>query len=836
MFQNYLITALRNFSRHKLYSFINIAGLTVGLACAIFIILLVRDELSYDKWIPNIQNVYRIQGLWPSPGNASANIAASPAPFPVADAMLAEIPEVKAAAHLEHYRMTVATENRQFIDAVDVVSPNFFQIIQLPLVQGNPARVFAQPESVVISQSAARKYFGSTPAMGKTLHVVGGCNTGPEDNGCVPHEGTLMVTGVMRDLPHNTQLTGDVFFPNSSTADPMTQSRKRAWLRASGFGYVELQPDANLAHVKAELVALIDRDSDPKKIAGLNMTGSQYWMPTLGSFRDDHLSRYEDDGLTPAGSWTMVTGFAAIGVLILLVACFNFTNLATAQAMVRAKEISLRKVLGARRGQVAAQFLGESVLTALISLVLALSLTELLFSAFGRMVGKPIALHYLGDWPLTLGLVALAVLTGLIAGAYPALILSGFRPVSALRTSGAAAQGSGLVRTALVVLQFAVSIGLGIAALVVFEQTNFARSLSLGLDKDGVVVVAADSMTQGTRQSFIRALNADPVLKGAALSGDTPFTDGAVGAPVQMPGQTDIMQIRVHMIGPDFLSVYRIRLLAGRALSESRLLDIATGSTDTAWNVLINRTAAKQYFHSPDDALGKTFDIVYPANKAAPRQHLTIVGVTDDFKYSGGDGTVAGGLSNVVPTFYFDAPQNTNTVSVRVPANGVARALSAIDRIWHGFAPSVAIDRHFLDQDFQNLFAAQEKQERVFPFFVLVAIAIASMGLFGMAALSTERRTKEVGLRKTFGARTRDIVLLLLWQFSIPVLVANVIAWPVAYFYLRHWLDGYAYRISLNPLYFVGAGVAALIIAWATVIVHAAHVARANPIHALRYE
>ena len=834
MFHNYLITTFRTFARHKLYSIINVAGLALGLTCAIFIILLVRDELSYDRWIPGTENVYRIQGIWPSPDGKP--VKASPAPFPVADAMAAEIPEVKAAAHLEHYRMTVATGNRQFIDAVNVVSPNFFQIIQLPLVLGDAAHVLSQPESVVISESMARKYFGGAPALGKTLHVTGGCNLGPEDNGCIPHQGTLMVTGVMRDLPHNTQLAGDVFFPNSSAADPMTQSRKRAWLRASGFGYVALQPGADVAHVEAELVALVDRDSDPRKVAGLNLKGSEYWMPILGAFQGDHLSAYEDDGLTPAGSWALITGFAAIGVLILLVACFNFTNLATAQAMVRAKEISLRKLLGARRRQLTAQFLGEAVLIALISLALALSFTEMLLSAFDRMVGKPIALDFLCDWPLTLGLVALAVLTGLIAGAYPALILSGLRPVSALRTSGAAAQSSGLVRTLLVVLQFSVSIGLGIAALVVFEQTSFARALSLGLDKDDVVVIAADGMTQGTRQSFVRALDADPALKGAALSGDTPFTDGAVGAPVQIPGQVGTLQMRVHMIGPDFLSVYRIRLLAGRALSESRPLDIATGSTDRAWNVLINRAAAARYFPSPDDALGKSFDIVYPANKAAPRQHLTIVGVTDDFKYSGGDGTVAGGLANVVPAFYFDAPQNTNSVSVRVSANGMARALSAIDRIWHGFAPSVAIDRHFLDQDFQNLFAAQEKQARIFSLFVLIAIAIAAMGLFGMAALSTGRRTREIGLRKAFGARTRDIILLLLWQFSIPVLVANLIAWPVSYYYLHQWLEGYAYSITLNPFYFVGAGATAVLIAWATVIVHAAHVAKANPIHALRYE
>jgi len=828
MLHNYLITALRNFARHKLYSFINIVGLTVGLTCAIFIILFVRDELSYDKWIPNTQNVYRIRGFWHTPP-----VDAALAPFPVAGAAAAEIPEVRAAVHLEHYRMTVATQNRQFLDPVNVVSPNFFQIIRLPMVQGDPGRVFSQPESVVISESAARKYFGTDSAMGKTLHVVGGCKPGPGDNECPPHQGTLMVTGIMRDLPHNTQLAGDVFFSNSSAADPMTQSLKQAWLRANGFGYVALQPGANLAHVDAELVALVDRDSDPRKVAGLNMKGSDYWRPKLEPFRGDHFS---DDqfGLTPAGSWTMVYGIAAIGALILLVACFNFTNLATAQAMVRAKEISLRKLLGARRAQVAVQFLGESVLIALIALVLALSLTELLLPAFDRAAGKPVALDYLGDLPLTLGLAGLAVVTGLVAGAYPALILSGFRPVSALRTAGAAAQGSGLVRTSLVVLQFAVSIALAVTALVVFEQTSFARTLELGLDKDGMVVIAAGGMTPSTRQSFVRALDADPALKGATLSADPPFTTSTSYAPIEMPGQTGTMPFPVQVIGPDFLSVYRIRLIAGRTLSESRPLDIATGPSDKAWNVLINRTAAIRYFHSPEAALGKTLDLVYPANKLAPRQVMTIVGVTNDFKYDGGNGY--GGLRNIVPSIYFDAPRGTDVVSVRVPAGGVPPALSAIDRIWRGFAPSVAIDRHFLTQDFQNLFASEEKQEQLFSLFVGIAIFIAALGLFGLAAFSTERRTKEIGLRKTFGARTRDIVLLLLWQFSIPVLIANLIAWPVAYYYLRGWLESYAYRISLNPLYFVGAGAAALAIAWATVIVHAARVARANPVHALRYE
>ena len=824
MFHNYLITALRNFTRHKLYSFINIAGLTVGLTCAIFIILFVRDELSYDKWIPNTRNVYRVGGVWSMPGQKPFRGAGTP--YPVPDTALAEIPEVKAAVHFEDYAMTVSIGNRQFLDEARVVSPNFFQAIQLPLAQGDPAKVFAQPESVVISQSAARKYFGDAPALGRMLHVGGRCEFGDRnERGCAVRQASMMVTGVMRDLPHNTQLSGDVFIPSTSNADPMSQKRKANWLSSHRWGYVVLTPGADVAHVTAELAGMVDRHLDPRTRLNVNAKGSQVWTPFLTPFSDAHLSGDQYGGLTPAGSWAMVYGFSAVGVLILLVACFNFTNLATAQASVRAKEISMREVLGARRGQLAAQFLGESVLIALISLALAFSLTEVLLPAFDSMVAKPITLHYLGDWPLWLSLLGVALATGLIAGAYPAAILSGFRPVFALRSNAAGAQGSSLVRTSLVVMQFAVSIGLGIAALVVFQQTSFVRALDLGLDKDGMVVIAANSMTETTRQSLVRALDADPALKGAALSSDFPFTNSHSNDSVEAPGQSGTIQMNQMAVSPDFFSVYRIRLLSGRALSQAHAGDVASDGS-AAFNVMINRAGAKQFGLTPQSALGKT---AYLVGEVPARIRLTIVGVTDDFKFKGD-------REDVLPTIHSDVPHDTDFVSVRVPGGGAPQGLAAMDRIWHGFAPSVAIDRHFLDQDFQKLFAAQEKQARMFSLFVVIAIAIAAMGLFGLAAFSTERRTKEIGIRKSFGARARDIVWMLLWQFSIPVLAANLIAWPVAYFYLRDWLEGYAYRIDLNPLYFVGVGAGALVIAWATVFAHARRVAKTNPIHALRYE
>ena len=449
MFKNYLAIALRNLVRHKLYSFINIAGLAVGLACVIFIILFIRDEISYDKWIPGSDNLYRVENTINDPGLGSHR--GTQIPFPIPQAMLQQIPEVKAMTRLVPQSMTVITENHQFLEKVDVVDPGFFQVIRLPLVEGNPASVFAQPESIVLSQRTARKYFGDAPAVGKTVTItVQVCDSDRQN--CETRERPLVVTGIMRDLPHNTQLQADLLIANTSAADPMSQDDKKGWMWFTGWGYVQLAPGADPAVVVTKLKTIIDHSLDPQKMANIKIRGSELLTPHLAPFRDDHLSTDQyGGGMTPAGSWTTVYGFAAIGVLILLVACFNFMNLATARAMLRAREIGLRKCVGAARHQLIVQFLGESVLIALLALVLALVMVEVLLPVFDTFLGRPIALHYLSDWPLVMAILAIAILCGLLSGVYPALVLSGFRPATMLRGS-ASGSGSGLLRTSLVVL------------------------------------------------------------------------------------------------------------------------------------------------------------------------------------------------------------------------------------------------------------------------------------------------------------------------------------------------------------------------------------------------
>ncbi len=815
MFQNYLITALRNFTRHKLYSFINIAGLAVGLACAIFVILFIRDELSYDKWIPGTENLYRVDASLYSPGHGYEGMAY--VPFPVTTAMQAQIPEVAAQTHLIPLRMAISVGDRMFTELVDVVDPNFFRLIKLPFAEGDPTTALRQPESVVLSQEMARKYFGDKDALGRTVVLYA--------------SRPVIVTGVLRDLPHNTQFVADFVLPDTSRADGFPPAvLEKEWLGFGGYGYVQLAPGADKDAVLTKAAHILDGNIDGKRQMDVDFPGSKIIKLHLTRFRDVHLTPQENDGpvATAPGSWVVIYGSGTIAVLIVLIACFNFTNLATARALMRAREVSLRKVLGAQRRQLIVQFLGESIFTALLAAIVALALVEIFLPFFDGFIGRPIEFHYVADWPLTLGIFAIAILSGILGGLYPAFVLSGFRPATTLNSNSSGVGGAGLLRSSLVVLQFSVSIALGIAAIVVFAQINFARGLDLGFGRDNVVaIVRYGVQTDAASDSFVRALRESPDIIAASESELIPFRRGFDGH-AQVPGSPDVVNIESMMVDPEFPRVYGIRLLAGRYLSFSQAMDAnskAQPDVRDGQNVLINEAAARRFGFTESSAVGRT--IIARTGTRTPR--LTVVGVLGDTKFAGLQTTVQ-------PTIYYYDPAEVFWFSVRIKAGHTREALAFIDSTWHRFVPTRPIQRRFIGDDFEDLFAADRYQGAVFGIFVGIAIFIACLGLFGVAAFSSERRTKEIGVRKVFGARTRDIVRLLLWQFSIPVVIANVIAWPVAWYYLHHWLEGYAYRIALNPLYFVGVGLAALLIAWFTIIGHAIRVARSNPVHALRYE
>jgi putative ABC transport system permease protein len=829
LFPHYLVAASRNLVKHKLYSFINIVGLSVGLACAIFIVLFLRDELSYDRWIPQSSDLYRLELTFHLTGRPPWPLAT--APFPVLRAMQEEIPEVKATAHLLPEPMTVTVGNRQFFETVAVVDPGFFQVVRLPLVEGDPASVLAQPESIVLSQRVARKYFGDTDPVGKIVTVTGsGILCDRNDAACLTAAHPLTVTGVLLDLPANTQLSVDLVMPNSSQADELPKGfREQEWTSTNGvYNYVALAPGSDPEAVLAKLKPILDRNVNPKETSPENR-GSGLEQFRLTQFRDVHLTSDNYGGMKPPGSWTTIYGFAIIAVLIMVVACFNFMNLATARATLRAREIGLRKAVGAAQSQLIVQFLVEALLMSLVSLVVALALVEVLLPLYDAFLDRPIAFDYLADWRLCLAVVASAFLAGLLSGVYPALVLSSFRPAAVLKTNVSTQTGSGLIRMGLVVWQFSVSIGLGIAAIVVFSQIRFARDMDLGFDRDGIVILRGiTTLTPSATESLARALRANPGIADVALSNAVPFDLFNVSnVPVQTPGRSQSFTAHLANISPEFPSLYGMQLLAGRLLSTAHGEDafssypLAGSDADAGRNVLINGEAARRFGYTAEEAVGKTIDM--------GAAHVKIAGVL-------GDSMIDGVRESVLPAVYADFPGANTLLSIRMHSGPVSDTLSFIDKTWRSFVPGSAIQRYFLSDSFDNLFKLDERQGAMFALFVGIAILISCLGLFGLAAFTAERRTKEIGIRKVFGARTRDVVRLLLWQFSIPVLIANVIAWPVAYYYLHHWLESYAYRISLNPLYFLTAGAIALAIAWATIFAHALRIARASPISALRYE
>jgi putative ABC transport system permease protein len=630
----------------------------------------------------------------------------------------------------------------------------------------------------------------------------------------------------MRDVPHNSHLLIDALFPNTSNADPLPQREKQAWLDTAGYGYVRLAPGADPRAIEVKMNPIVDHSVDPKTLATGHLRGSAILQIHLAPFRDLHLTTDRNFGMKAPGSWTMIYGFAMIGILIQLVACFNFTNLATARATTRAREVSLRKVVGATRYQLSIQFLGESFLMSMLGLLVALAAVEILLPSFDQFLERPISFNYLSDWPVLLCAVIITVASGLLSGAYPAFVLSGFRPAGILRANQTRNGSPGALRTVLVVLQFAVSIGLGIAALAIFAQISFARNLDLGFHKDNVLIIRAASMSPETRDAFERTLHDQRGVLAVAASNYVPLDGMDMNWDMHVPGSSANPVMRTIPIDPDFPRLYGIKLLTGRPLDKNRSSDATSAAFTTAYsghpfNVLINETAVRQFGFTLQNVVGKHI-ILHNTD-------VNIVGVLADFKW-------AGAVEPIKPTVFYNDPGNNNVISVRLHGIDATDTLALIDRTWRRFAPGNAIRRHYLSDDFDKKFLNDDRQAAIFTLFVGIAIFIACMGLFGLAAFTASRRTKEIGIRKVFGARVHDVILMLLWQFSVPVMIANVIAWPVAWYYLHGWLQGFAYRITLGPVYFLGVGATALAIAWATIFIHAHKVANANPVNALRYE
>jgi len=817
LFQNYLVSALRNIVRHKLYSFINIAGLAVGLTAAILIGLFVQQELSFDTWLPGSERIYRIAFLIRVPGQPERDAGAASAP--IGPAAVQEVSGIQEQARFHAQTATIAVADKHYASWTNEVDSNFFTMIRLPFIAGNPVTALARPDGVVLTQTAAIRYFGTDRAMGRALLFD---QTTPRT-----------VTGILRDLPYNTQFQGDVFVlyprPLPKTTATIANLDPDKWLTMDVSSYVRLAPGMDPQTVAGQLTAVFLRHLSPAFMSRLGSVihekKDDVITAKLVPFQDVHLTPHTQGSVKSPSSKTLVFGFAAIAALVLLVAGVNFTNLATARASLRAREVALRKVLGASRRQLVVQFVTEAVLTAFLALIIAFAATEVLLPVYSGFLGHTVKLDYLNNWPFVAAMIAIAGLTGLIGGIYPAFILSSFRPGRVLHSKSAGAASTAMMRTILVVFQFAVSIGLAIAAAVIFTQIRFASQLDLGFDRDNIVVVHLNGagLSPASLESMSGEISALPGVAGVAMSDKVPGSGNSPANVVRIAATGASIQVMNYSVSPEFAAIYGVKLEAGRFLSRDRGTDLHHGAQpEDGRNVVIDDYAARAFGYTPDSAVGKTIDVI--------GGRVTIVGVVHNVLFAGAQAV------QVSPTVFYADPDLYYEMSVRLKAGQVPETLAAINRIWQRSVPARPFYSRFVEESVGQFYADTERQGALLSIFVVLAVFIASLGLFGLAAFVVERRTKEIGIRKIMGATTGDIIRLLLWQFSIPVLLANAIAWPVAYYYLRQWLEGYAYRISLNPGYFVAAGFAALCIAWLTVLAHALRVARANPIHALRYE
>jgi putative ABC transport system permease protein len=821
MWRNYLTIAIRMLAHHRAQAAINIVGLALGLAGCLMILNYVRYERSYDSWLADGDRVFQMQTTVHPPGQPDVHSQASP--VPVYDQLPAGFPQVEAITSIAAGK-TVATRDGQpvFLD-VDTVDPDFFKVFALPFVQGSAATALADTNTITLTESDATRLFGTPNALGRVLSLGAG-----------PGKRDYRVGAVLRDLPRNTSLRlGLLFRRDYNQVGP----DQRNWGALGLQHYAKLRTAADGARVNAGLPGWARRVMTPVMIDGkmVSLAAAGVFEFRLVPISNVHLGIAQDGALAPGGDPRALVTFTIVALLTLLMAVVNFVNLNTAQTVQRTREIALRKIFGASRGQLVVQFLVESLLICAIAMLLALTVTELATPWIAHLVGAEMHIAYLGTHGILLPAAALFVVTALAGGVYPAIAVSRARPAPILHSNRGSAEtrNSGRLRTLLVIAQFAIAIGLIVSTIVIWSQTRFVEQVDPGYRRDGLVQIDnAWRFSQGNE--YVAARAAMMAIPGVTSVGRSNLALGA-GGPLprltRVAGSDQYVTLSGVMVDADFLGTTGVELLAGRLLGDRVVTDRADkGSADLkrrGLNVVINRAAAAKYgFRAPKAAVGRTIQVAFDGFEMVP---ATIVGVVGDIRSRTA-------RDPIEPTVYlYDASQCAQ-VLVRFGAARPGAVMGGLTQVWRKFEPELPFEARFADDITYQSYTAERGRTVLFAAFAMLGVLIACLGLYALAAVATERRTKEIGIRKVLGASVADIVRLLAWQFSKPVVIANLIAWPAAWWAMRDWLNGFDARIPLGPGPFLLAGLLALAIALLTVVGHTLRVARTNPIHALRYE
>jgi putative ABC transport system permease protein len=793
MIKNYLRVALRNLWRHKGFSFLNIMGLTIGMSACFLVFLYVKFELSYDDFHSKGDRIYRIVTDIVNPSETLKLGDAAPA-MPVAAKR--DFPEIDKQVRFDPGSILVRRGTLKIQeDNVAFADSTFFEIFDFPLLKGDPVTALREPHSVVVSETAAKKYFGSADPMGQHLLLT--------------DQGTpSTVTGVMKDMPENSELKEDMLVSMYSGAGD--SSRDQNWGGFGDFSYFLLKPNTNAHALEKKFPAFLQNH-----VGKFMKENNQTYVYLLEPLKDVYLKSTR--GGTATGSLTNVYVFSIVGAFILLIAGINFVNLTTARSMERAREVGIRKVIGAERTQLTAQFLGESVILCLIAFVLSVGLCALLVPSFNSLAGKTISTGVFHHPGYIFTLLAIGVGIGLLAGIYPALVLSGFQPIVVLKGRFATGNKGMLLRKGLVVSQFTISIGLIVATLLVGMQLNYMRHQELGFSKDQELVLDTHGDNHG--DALKEELRRLPGVISVAMSSNTPGS-GAMNAYSIIQNQRGEMQVcspDLFFVDFDYIPQYQMKLVAGRAFSR------AFGA-DTTQAMVLNEAAVRMLgYHKPQDAIGRDFSQWGRKGK--------IIGVVKDFHYQS--------LQQVIRPFSMRIqPGDCSLISVKVNPTDLKRTIAGIERSWQSMIPNQPFSYLFVDDMFDRQYRSEDRFGRLFLYFAALAIFISCLGLLGLASYSTLQRTKEIGVRKVLGASVAGIVGLLSKEFLLLVGIAFVVATPVTFFLMKGWVDGFAYRININSAWWIFAigGLGAAVIAMLTISLQSIKAALTNPVKSLRSE
>jgi putative ABC transport system permease protein len=800
MLQNYFKLAFRNILKYKFFSAINILGMSIGIAACLLILLYIVDELSYDRFHANVDRIYQV-GLHAKIGEQDIKTA-NTCP-PMAETLVKEVPGVEQATRLTRFwgAPTLKYEDKVFTeDKIFHADSNFFEFFSFKLIEGDPKTALQEPNTIVLTESIAAKYFGKESALGKLI-TVGGTQA-------------YKVTGITPDAPRNSHFIYNILLSAASAE----QMQRPVWLNNFLYTYFILDEHTSLKAVEDKFPALITKYVGPEveRFMGVTMEEMDRQGGAYGYFttplKDIRLCAETSDGLEPGGNITYIYFFGGIGLFIILIACINFMNLSTARSAGRAKEVGLRKTLGSLRGQMVRQFLAESIIYSFIAVLIALVLCYFILPQFNLLAGKQLGMEVFSEPVFVVCIILLIILVGVIAGSYPAFYLTSFNVVEVLKGKVRAGMKSKGVRSSLVVFQFALSIFLIIFTGIVYQQIEFMQQRNLGIDKHNVLILPNAGRLGENKNAFKNLVEQQSGIVGASYTNNSfPGVNNTTVFKAAGSEQDHIMG--VYYADYDHQKVMKFELKEGRYFSR----DFPSDSSA----ILLNETAVREFGY--DKPLEE--EVIY--NEEGKRETLKIVGVFKDFNFES--------LKTKIRPLAIRLTKDSYQLMIRYQ-DTPSEAVSSIEKIWKQQAPGEPFDYSFLDERFDELFRSEQRMGQLFTVFSALAIFIACLGLFALSAFMSEQRTKEIGIRKVMGASTSGLTLMLSKEFTKLVIIAFVPAAFVAWFVVDSWLNGFAYRIEINPLIFVGSGVIATAIAWFTVSFQSIKAAASNPVNSLRYE